>query len=177
MKTSFRFSRLADAIITLMEEYILMGVMAAATLGLLLLRTNTAVCFFALCGGSVLLSASGENASLVATSLTSGNGTSSNVVKIALLLSPLIVCAVLLRHQLPKGLLPMAFIPAVATALLAVLLTIPLLPEGSQLSIKLTETWEVLTQYQEPITGVGLIVSVVLLALSLKRPGKHHKKH
>lgn len=160
-----------------MAEYILMGVMAAMVLLLLILKTNTAVCFLALCAGSVLLAASGENAGLIATSLTSGNGTSSNVVKVVMLLVPLAVCMILLRNQMPTHLMPLAFIPAVATALLATLLTVPLLPDNIRQPIVVTETWEILRQYQEAITGIGLISSLVLLSMSLKRPHGKHKKH
>ena len=159
-----------------MIDYILMGVMAAMVLLMLILRTNTAICFFALCAGSILLSSSGDNMSLIASSLTSGVSGSSNFVRIALLLAPLVVCIFLLRKQVPKGLMPMAIIPAICTAALTILLVTPLLAEDLQAKIAVTETWEVLMQYKEPLVGIGLVVSVVLIALTVRRPHDKHKK-
>lgn len=160
-----------------MIEYILMGVMAALVLGLMILRTNTAICFLALCAGSVLLSSSGDNVSLLASSLTSGISTSTNVARIILLLTPFAVCAIMLRHHVHKSLMPLAFIPAVCTALLAVIFVTPLLSDGTEGSIVATETWEILIQYQELLMGLGLVTSIVLLAFTIKKPHeKHHKK-
>lgn len=159
-----------------MTEYILLGVMAAAALLLIVLRTNMAICFLALCAGSVLLSSSGTNLSLVASSLTSGISTSTNVVQVGLMLAPLAVCAVALRKHTPKTLMPLAFIPAACTALLGAIFVVPLLSEGTQGTIAATETWELLIQYQEPIVAIGLVSSVVLLMLTIKKPHDKHRK-
>jgi hypothetical protein len=153
----------------LMTEYILMGVMAATVLLLMMLRTNTAICFLALCSGSVLLSASGANLSLIATSLTSGVSTSTNIVQVFLLLTPLIVCAIALRKHMPKSLMLFALIPAICTAFLGAVFVVPLLSDGTQGAVASSETWKLLVQYQELIVGVGLVSSVVLLVMTIKK--------
>jgi hypothetical protein len=160
-----------------MTEYIMLGVMAAVILVQLLLRTNVAIAFFALCAGSVLLSATGDEASLVASSLTSGIDTSTNVVKIVLLFAPFAVCVVLLRKHLSAALLPMALIPAACSALLGAIFVTPLLTDGTEGAIMQTQSWEVMVQYQEPIVVLGLVFSMVLVALTIKKPhSKSHKK-
>jgi hypothetical protein len=160
-----------------MIEYFMMGAMAAVILLQLALRTNTAIAFFALCAGSVLLAATGDNASLVASSLTSGIDTSTNVVKIILLLSPLAVCIFMLSKHISGALLPLAFIPAACTALLGMVFVTPLLSDGTEGAIAQTQTWEVLTQFQEPIVVIGLVSSIVLVGLTIKKPhGRHHKR-
>ncbi|MDQ3123930.1 MAG: hypothetical protein M3Q14_04590 [bacterium] len=159
-----------------MVEYILMGAMAALIVLMLALRTNTAICFLAVCAGSVLLESSGENLSLIATSVTSGLSTSTNVMRIVLLTTPLAVCVIMLRKQMPTALLPMAFVPAVCSVMLGTIYLAPLLSEGTQGSIAATETWKLLIQYQEPIVGLGLVVSIVLLALTIKKPHDKRQK-
>src|SRR5690606_19388032 len=103
--------------------------------------------------------------------------TSANVVKIILLFAPLAVCIFLLSKHISGALLPLAFIPAACTALLGAVFVTPLLSDGTEASIAQTQTWEVLTQFQEPIVVVGLVTSVVLVGLTIKKPHRrHHKK-
>lgn len=161
-----------------MVDYILMGAIAAVIVLLLILRTNTAICFLALCAGSVLLSTSGQNMSLIASSLTSGMDSSTNIIQIVLLFVPLIVTAVLLRNHVSKGLVPLGFVPAFCTACLGVIFVTPLLADGAESAIVATETWKLLIQYQEVIVGMGLVLSLVLIAMTVRKPhDKHHKKH
>lgn len=160
----------------LMVDYVLMGAIAALVLFLLILRTNTAICFLALCAGSVLLDSSGHNMSLIASSLTSGISTSTNIIQIVLLFAPVFVLAVLMRKQVKKSLVPLGFVPAVCTALLAVIFVAPLLSDGLEGTILTTDTWEVLMQYQELIVGMGLVTSVIMIALTVRKPEEKHKK-
>lgn len=161
-----------------MVEFLPLIIVAVFTVLLLFLRTNAAVCFLALCAGGVLVEYSGTNVSLIASSLSSGYQYAPNIARILLLLLPMFVCALFLRGQLPKALVPLGFIPAVATSLLALLLIIPLLPEHVSNSVVSTETWTVVTQYQELTVGVGVVMSVVLLVTMSKRThDKHKKKH
>lgn len=162
-----------------MTEYFLLAAMAAVVVLLLFLRTNTAVGYLALCAGSVLLLSSGDNAGLVATSLTSGLSMAGVIAKLALLFAPLAVCAVLLRGQMSRAALFLGLLPAVCIAFLGTVLAVPILPDATRQSIQVTSTWELLVQYQEAFTGIGLVASIFLIALSLKRPHDKHgkKKH
>lgn len=161
-----------------MVEYSLLAAMSAVVLVLLMLRTNTAVGYLALCAGSVLLLSSGENIGLVASSLTSGMSAAATVAKLSLLFAPLVVCSVLLRRQVSKWLLVFSLIPAACIAFLGTVLAVPVLSPGLQESIKATNTWDLLVQYQETFTGIGLVVSIVLLSMTIKRKeGKNKKRH
>lgn len=161
-----------------MVEFIPLVIVAVFTVLLLFLRTNAAVCFLALCAGSILVEYSGTNVALIASSVSSGAEYAPHAARIILLLVPMIVCAMFLRGQLPKALIPLGFLPALATSLLALVLIIPLLPENIAQSVTSTETWAVVTQYQELTVGVGVVMSVVLLVMMAKRlHGKHKKGH
>jgi len=160
-----------------MIEFIPLIIVAVFTVLLLFLRTNAAVCFLALCAGSVLVEYSGTNIALIASSVTSGASYASHTAKIVLLLVPLVIVAVFLRGQLPKALIPLGFIPALATSLLALVLIVPLLPDHVAESVTSTETWAVVTQYQELTVGLGVVMSVVLLVMMAKRQHGKHKKH
>ncbi len=153
-----------------------MGVMAALILALLLLRTNVAIVFLSLCAGSVLLATTGANLSLVASSLSSGIDVSTNIARLLLLLVPMAVCAVLLRNHVSKGLLPLSLLIAICTALLTTIFVIPLLSDGIQSSISTTDTWSLLTQYQEPIVVVGLVTSILMISLTVRKPHDKHRR-
>lgn len=159
-----------------MAEYILFAAAAALIIAMLFLRTHTAICFLALCAGYVLLGVSGDNAGLLASSLTSGMSSSAMIARIALLFVPLVICGFLLRGYIANKLLVFAFIPATCTALLGVILVVPLLPAGTEQVVRQTETWSLLGQYHETIVGVGLVSATILIAVTLKRPHDKHKK-
>jgi len=160
-----------------MVEYIMLAMMAAVVIGMLFLRTNTAVAYLALCAGSVLLLSSGENIGLVASSLTSGMSSAATIAKFMLLFAPMTVCAVLLRRQVKKWLLLFSIVPAACAAFLGTVLAVPLLSGELQDTIKATNTWDMLVQYQEAFTGIGLVASIMLLSLTIKNKEKGKKKH
>ena len=159
-----------------MVEYILLAAMAAVVILLLLLRTNTAIGFLALCAGSVLVDSSGANMGLIAVSLSSGLSSSTNIARIALLFGPLVAVSVLLRNHLVRSKLPLALIPATATAFLGAIFAVPELSDGLEATIVKTDTWQLLTLNQEVIVVFGLVSSVLLIVLSLKKPEAKHKK-
>jgi hypothetical protein len=164
-----------------MIEYVVLALVAAVVLLMLVLRTNTAISFLALCAGSVLLMSSGTNSALIASSLTSGLDSSANAVRIVLLCVPLVVCMIMLRGHLKKSQLPFAFLPAVATALLAVIFVSPELSDSTEVALTNTTTWSLLLQYQEAVVVVGLVSSLILLLVTSKKPedrlhkGKHRR--
>lgn len=160
-----------------MTDYLLLAIMAVVTIGLLVLRTNTAVGYLALCAGSVLLLSSGDNAGLVASSLTSGMSAAAMIAKLILLFAPLVVCAVLLRGQVHKLMVVFSFVPAACIAFLGMVLAVPLLPEATRMTVQSTEVWQLLVQYQEAFTGIGLVASICMIALTIRpKHDKHGKK-
>jgi glycerol uptake facilitator-like aquaporin len=160
-----------------MVEYILLGAVAAVILLLLLLRTNTAVVFLALCAGSVLLGATGGDVGLFASSLSRGN-ISNDIAKIVILVLPAVVCAVLLRKRVPKSKFLFIIIPAICTALLATALVVPLLASSVRMQITATDSWQLLGQYQPTLVAIGMVASVITVALTISKPhdkDKHKK--
>lgn len=160
-----------------MVEYVLLASMSAVVVGLLFLRTNTAIVYLAMCAGSVLMLSSGENLGLVATSLTSGMSAAAVFAKFVLLFTPMVVCAVLLKRQVSRWLFVFSIIPAVCTACLGAVLAVPLLSEPVQQSVMVTTLWQILVQYQEMITGVGLVSALMLISMTVKKHQKHGRKH
>lgn len=160
-----------------MAEYILLGATAVIVVLLFLLRTNTGIVFLALCAGTLLLSATGTDASLFASSLSSGLAVSTDLARIALLVLPAISTAVFMRKQIPKHKLVFAAVPAVATALLSALLVVPLLSHGLQNRVGHTDVWSLLTQYQSFIVAAGVVASIVTIAFTVTKPDHGKSKH
>lgn len=159
-----------------MIEYALLAAVAALTIALLFFRTHTAICFLALCAGSVLLGVSGDNAALMASSLTSGMSSAATIARVILLFVPLTICAVALRGYIKGPLLMLAFLPALCVSLLSAILLVPLLGDGLEAQIHSTASWDILVQYQEAIFGIGLVASLSLIVSTIKKP-KEKKKH
>lgn len=159
-----------------MIEFALLAAMAAVVVVLIFLRTNTAIGYLALCAGSVLLLSSGDNVGLVASSLTSGMSSAAMIAKIALLVTPLVICSILLRKQVSRWLLLFSLVPAVCVAFLGTVLIVPLFSDGLRTSIQATDTWSLLVQYQETFTGIGLVASIMMIAMTIKNPHDKHKK-
>lgn len=159
-----------------MIEFALLAAMAAVVVVLLFLRTNTSIGYLALCAGSVLLLSSGDNVGLVASSLTSGMSSAAMIAKIALLVTPLVICSILLRKQVSRWLLLFSLVPAVCVAFLGTVLIVPLFSDGLRTSIQATDTWSLLVQYQETFTGIGLVASIMMIAMTIKNPHDKHKK-
>jgi len=158
-----------------MVEYVILGTISLVTVFLLMLRTNTGVVFLSLCAGTMLLNATGADASLFASSLSSGAEISGSVAKISVLLLPAAITSIFLRKHVSYGQIFITFIPAVATAMLGVLLVVPLLSSSTQSSVGQTEVWSMLTQYQGAIVTVGIVASIICIVFTVKKP--HHSKH
>jgi hypothetical protein len=161
-----------------MAEYILLAAMAVFVVALFFLRTHTAIVFFALCAGSVLVEATGADLGLVASSLSSGLTVSTDIVRVVTLLLPAVITALLLRGLLSRGKSALGLIPGIASAMLGASLVVPLLSKSVQDQIGKTDTWKLLGQYQEFIVAFGLVISVVMIAITIKKPHDKdaHKK-
>jgi hypothetical protein len=157
--------------------YALIALIAVITLLLLYLRTNTGVVFLALCAGSVLLSAAGKDTDLLAHSVGSSVRFSSNVVQAVLVLLPGIVSAVMLRKRIPKHKLLFAVVPAFCASIVGLTLVYPFLSGSFQSTLTSAKGWSLIAQYYEFIVVVGVVSSLVTIALTMpKHHGDHHKK-
>ena len=158
--------------------YALIVLIALVVLLQLLLRTNTAVVFFAICAGSVLVAAAGKNTDLLAHSLGSSMQVSTNIAQAGVVLLPAIISAVLLRKRTPKSLLFMAVIPAICTALVGLTIIYPFLSGSFQSTLTASKGWPLIAQFYELIVVVGIISSLALLAFTVPKHRKDgHKKH
>lgn len=161
-----------------MVEYVLIGILAILTLLLLVIRSNVAVAFLALCAGSVLVSSSGDSAGLLASSLTSGMSSATNLAKVTVLLLPLVVVAFATRGLAKRSLFIFNAVVSFATSAMVLFFAYPLLPSGISRLMGSTELWSILSQYSDFVLGVGLLLSLTIIVLSHRRlRDKKAKKH
>ncbi|MCA9347881.1 hypothetical protein KC867_00565 [Candidatus Saccharibacteria bacterium] len=159
-----------------MAEYVLIAFVVLFSLLLVVLRANSAIAFMALCLGSLLVSGVGDSAGLLASSLTSGASLASSISKLVVLLLPLVLVVFLTRGQIKKSQLFINLLPAVASALLGVVLAESLMPGSWSEGFRATEFWTYISDYYEFILGVGAFVSILLISITNRRPSdKHHK--
>ncbi|MDB5182571.1 MAG: hypothetical protein JWO47_355 [Candidatus Saccharibacteria bacterium] len=158
--------------------YALIVIIAIVVALQLLLRTNTAVVFFAVCAGSVLVAAAGKDTDLLAHSLGGKLQVSTNVAQAAVMLFPAIISAILLRKRIKKPLLIMAVVPALCSALVGLTIVYPFLSGSFQNTLTASTGWPLIAQYYELIVVVGIVSSLLVLALTIPKHHKddHHKK-
>lgn len=162
--------------------YALIVTITVVVLLQLVLRTNTAVVFFAVCAGSVLVAAAGKDTDLLAHSLGVKIQVSTNVAQAVVAVFPAIISALLLRKRISKPLLFLAIVPAISTALVGLTIIYPFLSGSFQATLTASKGWPLIAQYHELIVVVGIISSLLVLALTIPKhhnedkhkKGKHH---
>lgn len=159
--------------------YALIVLIALVTAVLLLIRTNTAIVFLAVCAGSVLLSAAGRDTDILAHSFGTGTQISSNVVQAVLVLLPGIISAIALIKRIPKHKMLLAVVPALCSAIVALTLVYPFLTYSFQKTLTDSKGWSLIAQYYQPIVVLGIVASLFTIALTMPKNHKDgkHKKH
>ncbi len=161
-----------------MNTLILMGLIAVVPIVLIiLLRTNAALVFLALCAGDVLSKYLGDDVVRMYQTFSSNTGGNDLAyVRIGLLLLPAILTLVFLSRSVSGARHAINVVPAVLTGAVTSLLVVPLLPAGSKFSIYGTQAWSVIQQFQGVIVGAAVLASMLMLWSSQKglRRGKHH---
>lgn len=143
---------------------------------LLILRTNTAVVFFSLCAGSVLVNYGGNTVITFANSFfAQGSGIIDSYLQIGLLFLPALVSTILLRKSFKSPKLVIFALPAFAVSLTGLLLVVPLLPGGIQHNVMVTEVWKQVDSYRDLIIITAFVVSLAVLWIS--KPSHKDKKH
>ncbi len=142
---------------------------------LILLRTNAAIVFLSLCAGYLLVNFVGDEAGLVGSMVGNNSLVVSQYFKVALLLLPALLSAIILTKSMrgPKGLLNV--LPAIAVGLVGVLLAVPLLPSTPQHAISSVSGWAMLNDYKQLVIIASVVVSLVILWFA--RPSVHKKHH
>ena len=158
-----------------MQLAILCGIVILPLALLILLRTNAAVAFFALCSGAVLQNYTTRDVlSKVNTSLA--DSLSSPYASILIILLPFILAVLLLLKTVKKSKISLHIVPAVCTGLVALALITPYFPTGSTFAtISKQEAYIHIHDYQAAVIVVGILSSLLIFAL--KRPKKEDKKH
>lgn len=152
--------------------YALIVVVAVITALQLLIRTNTGVVFFAVCAGSVLLAAAGKNTDLLTSSVSSSVRLSNNAVQAGVVLLPAVVTAIVLRKRISKSKVLFAVVPALGAAVVGLTLVYPFLTVSFQETLQASKGWSLIAQYYELIVIVGILSSLVTIALTI--PKQHH---
>lgn len=158
-----------------MIPLIILGLLVGLpTLLVFILRSNAAVVFLAVCGGSILLKYVGGDASLVLSSFVPHmNIVEQDALKLTLLLLPAILTMLLLRRSLSGAKAFLNLLPAAATGALIALSVVPILSPSTSSTIMATNAWALLTRAQDLIIGAGVLLSLLLIWLSHKKSDKH----
>lgn len=163
-----------------MTPLIVIGLLVGLPIVLLiLLRSNAAVVFLALCTGSVVQQFLGSDTANIFNSsiITGKNSTTASGVQLALLLLPALLTAVFLRKSVGGAKMLFNIIPAVSTGVVTALLAVPLLSPGLRYSITGTMVWTSLEQFQAVIVGAAVFMSLLILWSSHLKGSSGHGKH
>ncbi len=164
---------------------ILVALLAVPVILLMWLRINAALIFLSLCLGNVLVEFIGPDAAKILTSAsanTHGSEPSLAYLNLGLLLLPVVTTGLIMVHSV-RGHAKLAFnlLPAIGVSVLAVLLSVPLLPGGLTGALLDLSLWRELENLQTLILSISTMLC--LLFLWMQRPkhaagdekhGKHH---
>lgn len=159
------------------DNFALIIALAAPVIVFTVLRINAALVFLSLCLGAVLVEyVAGEANSLITLFSKEAGTVSASTMQVTLLLAPAVVTSVVTVFSLHgKAKILINLFPAVAASALAVLLVVPLLPNGIRYDVETQEVWKHLVKAQALVVGVGALASLVFLWMQ-RGSFKHHDK-
>jgi hypothetical protein len=149
---------------------------------LMVLRVNAALVFLSLCLGSVLTTFLGPDTNSLLSLLSAHASTtisaSQSTAQLVLLAIPVVITTLFMIRSVPKGFkLLLNLLPASGVGLLAVLLSVPLLPSTTARGIIMTGLWQEAVKAQDLIVGISALVCLfAILGLRPKGEG-HSEKH
>jgi hypothetical protein len=152
------------------NQAILIGLLAGPVLLIMGLRINATMVFLSLCLGYVVMQFLGADAQSFAELFMTHAAISSNIMKLALLLFPVVFTALFMIHTIRGAKLVLNVLPAVGVGCLTVLFVVPLLPPGTAHAIGNLQWWRLALQLQAIVVGAGALVSVFFLWM--QRPHK-----
>jgi len=158
--------------------YALIAIVALLTAAQVFIRTNAAVVFFAVCAGSVLLTAAGTDTDLLAHSMGSGADISTNTMQAIVVLLPAVLSAFFLRRRVPRTKTLFIIVPAFCASVVALTLVHPFLSGSLQTTLSNGKGWNIIAQYYEFVVVVGIFTSMFTLGITIPKhkDDKHHKK-
>ena len=118
------------------------------------------------------MAAAGKDTDLLAHSVASGVRLPDNAVQAAVVLLPGILSMFLLRKRVPKHKMLLVLLPAFCSAVVGLSLVYPFLSASFQSTLTASKGWNLIAQYYELIVVVGIVSSLLTIALTL--PKQHH---
>ncbi len=159
-----------------MLDIVLLACLAVPVVLILFLKTNTAVVFFSLCAGSVLVNYGAVSVLTFADSFSANPSAGlDGVIRVGLLLLPAVFSTLLLRKSFPTSKIVLFAPPAVAVGLTGLLLAVPVLPGGIQHNVMQSNVWDQVNKFRDIIILGSFAVS--LLALWAGKAKIHKGKH
>ncbi len=165
-----------------MNPLIVMSALAIVPLLLILVtRANASVIFLSVCAGSLISKyLSDDIMQLFVSFVPSANDTLQAIMHIVIFLIVPLLTIVFMRGGMPGSKALVNLVPAVATSLVIMLLTVPLLPENALFDVTALSAWSVAERYQSFIVGVAAFTSMVLLWTTqhpsrARKRGRHKK--
>lgn len=163
------------AIIELMVGYIIIGALLGLPLLLgIIFRAGTSFLFLSLLAGELLARTFGDETELIIGSVPRARPAAA-YAKLAVLLLPVLLTALFLRHTLSKGKVLLHLLPLVATGVILAAFALPILPEVAQAKVKSVNLGHQLLDKSEIIVGIMLLLQLIALWL-LNRSHEHSKK-
>lgn len=162
-----------------MIPLIIIGLIVVLPIILALMRRVSSVLLFAsLMAGALLLKFLGDDIGLAANAFIKG-AQGPMYVQLAILLLPVVLTLLLLKHSVPTSKIALHFVPLLLTGLSIGVLALPMLPSDLQKEIFLTQPGNFLRLAQDDIVGAAVIFNLLLMWLSFRKEhhGGHHGKH
>jgi hypothetical protein len=151
---------------------------------LMVLRVNATLVFLSLCLGNVLTEFVAGDANDLLGMLSSSHATTpihttSNVIKLVLLLLPVLLTTIFMIRTVRGGSrLLLNLLPAAGVGLLGGLLVVPLLPAGLSHNIVHSALWNQVVKAEDLIVGSSALICLFVLWLQRPKTGEDkHGKH
>ncbi len=148
---------------------------------LTVLRINAAMVFLSLCLGYVLVQfVANDTDSLISFIAPNAGSVSASTLRLGMLLTPVVLTAILMVFSIHGRIRAVLnVLPAVGSALLGLLLAVPLLTPGLRYAIQSQSLWQQINKPQALIVGASAFVSLLFLWTQRRSSeklarGKHH---
>jgi hypothetical protein len=160
-----------------MLAYIVLFGLVVVSIITLIIRSNGAMMFLAVCAGVVLVDTA--NTGIRVLSGINETVENNNVLYIVALLLPFLLTILITKRQVSKGRLFLNTPSVFLAVALAFLFTLPLLPPQSSKTIRNNEYVQVLEKNKQNLFIAGIVTSLGYIALTNRHPKekKHHGKH
>ncbi len=161
-----------------MIGYVILGLVLGLPLLLgILLRVNVSYLFFALMAGELLARYFGDDAEVVM-GLVTKDEVVLRYAEVVVLLLPIVLTALVLKHTISHGKLFVQLIPMVVTGVVLAAFLLPMLPDGLQTEVRSTQIGGQLLKDSDFIIGAVVMLQIVSLwLLQRSKEGHGKKKH